>query len=75
MKEDTIYCSKECGPVFGTRSGNDILILEDFKMGYSKGLGEHFDISKYQIENKLTHIFGDESPKLIECKVYKITFL
>ena len=61
--------------MFGTRSGNDILILSDFKTGNSSGLGDHFDISKHKIEDKWTHIFGDQTPNLIECKVYKITFL
>ncbi|KAM3144903.1 hypothetical protein pb186bvf_002908 [Paramecium bursaria] len=75
VEDYTTYCSKECGPVYGTHSGNDLLILQDFQQGHTQGLGDHFDISKYKIEDKTTHIFGDKQPNLIECKVYKITFL
>ena len=47
--------------------------MADFKDGYSN-IGDRYDTSKYNILDNKTHIFGDLTPQLIECKVYKVIF-
>ncbi|KAM3144774.1 hypothetical protein pb186bvf_003083 [Paramecium bursaria] len=45
-----------------------------FNSGSSSALGTNYDISNYKIVNKATHIFGEKTPQLQECKVYKVIF-
>ena len=54
-----IYCSADYGPTFG--GGHDFIISNDFNGGYSK-LGYSYDISKYNVTDKTTHLFGEKKP-------------
>ena len=71
-KDYAIYCGKDYGPVFG--SGYDFNVFSDFK-SLGSNLGCSYDITGYNVSNEKTHLIGDKDTELIECKVYKITFL
>ena len=71
-EDKAIKCDKYCGPIFG--GGCDFYVSSDFK-SVSCSLGHSYDITGYNVENNRTHLFGDEDTEIMECKVYKITFL
>ena len=48
--------------------------MDDFKILTSE-LGTYYRNENIKILNRNSHLFGSSNPKIIECKVYKITSL
>ncbi|KAM3140487.1 hypothetical protein pb186bvf_007467 [Paramecium bursaria] len=68
----TIYCIQDNGPTFG--SDHDFYINNNFQT-LGSNLGQAYDISGYNVQNKNTHLIGDNNTEIVECKVFKVTFL
>ncbi|KAM3144777.1 hypothetical protein pb186bvf_003086 [Paramecium bursaria] len=65
------YCHASYGPTFG--GGHDLHIAADFNSGQTN-LGHSYDIAGQNVVDASTHIFGQKTPLLQECKVYKVVF-
>ncbi|KAM3144769.1 hypothetical protein pb186bvf_003078 [Paramecium bursaria] len=65
------YCHASYGPTFG--GGHDLHIAADFNSGQTN-LGHSYDIAGQNVVDASTHIFGQKTPQLQECKVYKVIF-
>ncbi|CAD8080854.1 unnamed protein product [Paramecium primaurelia] len=70
INQDTqysIYFEKENGPCFN----EDLYIKRDFQDGYSK-LGKAY--SRENSKDPNTHLFGQKTPNIIECRIFEIIF-
>ncbi|CAD8125460.1 unnamed protein product [Paramecium sonneborni] len=69
-KQYAIYCNQTYGAVFG--GGHDIYIRQDFNGGYSN-LGHSYQWDQYQ-NVKSTHLFGQQTPNIVECEIFQVIF-